>query len=309
VLDSDPGYWDPEDVSLAYQWKRDGKAIAQATKTTYKIATADVGKRVTLTVTASKAGYQTASGTSNAITAKEPRVASKKPKFTGVPVVGKTLTAKPGTWKPRGVKLSYQWLRNGKAIKKATKSRYKLVAADAKKKISLRVTGKMKGYESATRVSSSKKVYRSVAAVTPKIRGTAKYGKRLTVSKGAWKPSGIKFKYQWKRDGVAVSGATRSSYKLRADDVGRRITVTVTGKLPGVSSKSKTSKPTKVVSYPSRTDPISLYKCPAWAPIKGNWNSGIYHMPGQRWYSRTQPEDCFSTESAARKWGYRKAKV
>ena len=55
--------------------------------------------------------------------------------------------------------------------------------------------------------------------------------------------------------------------------------------------------------------PISKWNCPAKAPIKGNESSMIYHMPGQRYYDATTPEQCFATESAARAAGFRKAKV
>lgn len=54
--------------------------------------------------------------------------------------------------------------------------------------------------------------------------------------------------------------------------------------------------------------PISDYDCPAWAPIKGNDNSGIYHRPGQQAYTRTKPEACFATPAAAEAAGYRAAK-
>jgi micrococcal nuclease len=47
--------------------------------------------------------------------------------------------------------------------------------------------------------------------------------------------------------------------------------------------------------------------CPASAPIKGNANSGIYHMPGQQAYDRTIPEECFATEADAQAAGYRRA--
>jgi endonuclease YncB( thermonuclease family) len=55
--------------------------------------------------------------------------------------------------------------------------------------------------------------------------------------------------------------------------------------------------------------PISKHSCPAKAPIKGNASSHIYHMPGQRYYAVTDPEECFATEAGAIKHGYRKAKV
>lgn len=66
---------------------------------------------------------------------------------------------------------------------------------------------------------------------------------------------------------------------------------------------------TKPTQAGGRYAPISRANCPSHAPIKGNANSGIYHMPGQRYYSRTHPEDCFATQADAVRAGYRKAKV
>lgn len=44
--------------------------------------------------------------------------------------------------------------------------------------------------------------------------------------------------------------------------------------------------------------------------IKGNNNSGIYHMPGQQYYSATYSNVlCFDTEGEAINAGFRKAKV
>ena len=80
------------------------------------------------------------------------------PKITGTVKVGKKLTAKPGTWKPSGVKLSYQWLRNGKPIKGATKAKYKLTKKDRKKKVSVQVTATAPGQAPAVATSKAKKV-------------------------------------------------------------------------------------------------------------------------------------------------------
>ena len=307
-LDSEPGSWEPADAEPSYQWMRGDEEIAGATEKGYRLAAADRGARISLVVTMSKVGFTSKSGTSASIDVLK-AMTTATPKFTGIAVKGRTLTAKPGNWVPKSVKLSYQWLRNGKAIKKATKSQYKLVAADVKKTISLRVTGKKTGHETAVRVSSGKKVFDGIVAKKPKIVGIAMYGKRLTAKASGWGPTGVKLQYQWRRDGIAVAGATGSSYKLRAADVGHRITVSVVGKLSHVPTRTKTSKATNVVSYPTHANPVSKYRCPVWAPIKGNANSGIFHVPGQRFYNATQPEDCFRTEAAARKWGYRKAKV
>ena len=49
--------------------------------------------------------------------------------------------------------------------------------------------------------------------------------------------------------------------------------------------------------------------CPVDFPIKGNANSGIYHVPGGRFYDRTVPQRCYATEDAAVADGYRRAKA
>jgi endonuclease YncB( thermonuclease family) len=50
-------------------------------------------------------------------------------------------------------------------------------------------------------------------------------------------------------------------------------------------------------------------ECPASAPIKGNANSMIYHLPGQQYYDITEAEECFATAAAAEAAGYRAAKI
>jgi hypothetical protein len=53
-------------ASMSYQWKRNGKAISGATKTRYKLTSADRGKKLSVTVTARRYGYTTGSTTSAA---------------------------------------------------------------------------------------------------------------------------------------------------------------------------------------------------------------------------------------------------
>jgi hypothetical protein len=82
-----------------------------------------------------------------------PHVVAGAPTIKGKAVVGKKLTAKPGSWTPAGVTFTYQWLRNGQAISGATGSTYKLKNKDKGKKISVRVTGSATGYTPATATS------------------------------------------------------------------------------------------------------------------------------------------------------------
>ena len=63
-LTAKPGAWAPSGVKLKYQWYANGRKIAGATKTTYTVRRAVVGKRITVKVTGSKSGYHSASATS-----------------------------------------------------------------------------------------------------------------------------------------------------------------------------------------------------------------------------------------------------
>ena len=132
-------------------------------------------------------------------------------------------------------------------------------------------------------------------------------GSRLTAVPYTW-TSGTRLSYQWYMNGRAISRATGSSLVVTPAMVKARITVRVTGTKSGYISAARTSARTAAVVYPGRTTPISTWNCPAWAPIKGNAQSMIYHVRGGASYAKTKPEACFSTESAAVKAGYRKAK-
>lgn len=49
--------------------------------------------------------------------------------------------------------------------------------------------------------------------------------------------------------------------------------------------------------------------CPPGYAVKANDNSGIYHVPGGRFYDRTVPERCYATTDDAAADGYRPAKA
>ena len=60
-------------------------------------------------------------------------------------------------------------------------------------------------------------------------------------------------------------------------------------------------------SRPAWVEPVDG-ACPDGFPIKANDNSGIYHVPGGRFYERTRPERCYPTAEAAEADGYRRSK-
>lgn len=154
TLTATAGKWKPAPVALNYQWLRNGTPITGASKTTYTLTAADLGAYVAVKVTGSKAGYTTTSKTS-ASTSKISlgSLTTATVKVSGTANVGRTLTAKPGTWKPGSTTFTYQWYRNSTAIKTATKSSYTLTAPDLGTKLKVKVTGHSAGYKAASKTS------------------------------------------------------------------------------------------------------------------------------------------------------------
>ncbi len=250
TLTAKPGTWSLAGVALTYQWLRAGAAISGATGSTYKVTTADYGKSLSVKVTAKATGYASGTATSAAVTgaAGPAATATVKPTVSGTGVVGSTLTAKPGTWSLAGVALTYQWLRDGAVISGATATTYKVATADVGKKVSVRVTAKKAAYSTGTATSATVVGLRALTATpTPKISGTAKVAVKLTAVPGTWSPATVTLRYQWLRDGVAISGATASTYTPTASDGGHRLSVRVTGSRTGYGSVVRTSASTAAV--------------------------------------------------------------
>ena len=200
-------------------------------------------------MTGARPGYRKASRTS-AKTAKVLKLLKVgTPTISGTARVGSKVTAKTGSWSAK-TKFSYQWLRNGKKIKQATKASYQLTTADSSKKLSVKVTGKRKGYATASK--ASKPVAVSLATLrssTPTITGTAAPGKTLTASPGSW-TSGTSLTYQWLAGGATITGATGRTYQVTITDLGRVISVRVTGSKPGYAAVTKTSAGTAIGRIP-----------------------------------------------------------
>lgn len=89
-----------------------------------------------------------------------------------------------------------------------------------------------------------------VNTVLPTITGTATEGQSLFAGNGTWTNSPSSFAYQWRRGGVAISGATAVTYTLVTADVGSTITVQVTATNAG-GSTTATSAATATVAAAS----------------------------------------------------------
>lgn len=89
---------------------------------------------------------------------------------------------------------------------------------------------------------------RLTSTAKPAITGTAKVGKKLKASKGAWSPTPTRYHYQWFRGTKALPGAKahKAQYKVVAADKGKKIRVQVTADRAGFSSATAKSKPVKI---------------------------------------------------------------
>lgn len=243
TLTGSAGSWAPSGVALSLQWMRNGVPIPSATKPAYRVVAADLGTSLSLSATGSKTGYTSVTRTSAAKSIPvEAFTTTASPAVSGTLKVGGTLTAAVGTWKPSAA-LTLQWKRNGVAIPNATGSAYTLLAGDVGAAITVSATGSASGYASVTTTSAATTLRAAVLTATPipKVAGMARVGQRLSVAAGTWAPATVQVALQWKRNGVAIPGATGSGYTVVAADSGTSLTVSATGVKPGFASVTKTS--------------------------------------------------------------------
>jgi len=229
-LSTTPGTWSPA-ATYSYQWYADGAPVSGATTSIFTPTAAQKGDAITVKVTATRTGYTTASGSSAATAAVAPGVFSNTapPTITGVPQVGRELTASPGTWSP-AASYAYRWLVDGTPVAGATGTAYTPTADDLRKTVTVQVTASQTGYTSATLSSAATA---GVAPGTflntkdPSITGTPKVGVTLTADPGTWSPEAT-FDYQWLVDGEAIQGADALTFTPTPAEYQHRISVRVT---------------------------------------------------------------------------------
>ena len=96
-----------------------------------------------------------------------------RPTVTGPVAVGRTVTARLGTW-AADYRLGYQWTLNGRPIAGATRPSYRVLPADAGKRLAVAVTAERSGQPDQVTASASRLVTKAAA----KLSVTAKAGSR-----------------------------------------------------------------------------------------------------------------------------------
>jgi hypothetical protein len=230
---------DADDLAaLSYQWLSNGVVISGATKSTYTLTSADVGKTIGVRV-------DFVDGLNNAYnlnpyfsspTIPKQQATNHEPTgnitISGTPQVGQTLTAIDTLSDADELnKFSYQWLLDGVAIENTDQATYQLKDADLGKKISVAVFY-LDGADFDEYVESSQMQVplQQTANHAPTgnviITGVAALGQTLTASNSLADVDGLgAISYQWLSGGNVISGATKSTYVLTASDVGKALSV------------------------------------------------------------------------------------
>ena len=258
--------------TISYLWLREGTEIKGATKTTYTLTQADVGK--TIAVKASyidSLGYsESMSSSATAIVADANDAPTGTVKITGTAIKGNTLIASNDLTDLDGLgTISYQWLNNGAAILDANQSTYKLTQADTGQNISVNANY-VDLQNTPERVFSSKIHVASNALPTGTItiKGLATWGTTLSVTSAIKDADGLgKLSYSWQNSSRELSSSP--TYTLVEDDIDTQVWLTVhytdkKGNIEEVASKpvdvtisTKPSAANDILSGTDKADKLS----------------------------------------------------
>ncbi|HEU5269685.1 MAG TPA: excalibur calcium-binding domain-containing protein [Jatrophihabitans sp.] len=296
TLTATAGQWRPVPDSFGYQWLAGGDPIPGATGSSYLLSAQEIGKQITVAVTANRAGVDPITTTS-AATAPVTGIftSAPTPVIIGRLVTGQTLQVVPGSWAPAGATLSFLWYRNGIGLPNTNTTSYLLTNADRGARISVKVTASLAGYLTTSRPSAPTGPVAGLTGPTPRLTGIARYGQLLQVLPGSWLPEPVALRYQWYLDYKPIPGAVAAAYRLPLVSIGHSVWATVTGLRTGyapltvrtasvrIAPLSFTSVPTPRVLGTARVGALLVASMPATTPassIHFQWRLNGVGIPG-----------------------------
>ncbi|MBI5768497.1 MAG: immunoglobulin domain-containing protein [Verrucomicrobia bacterium] len=236
---------------LGYQWRKDGVPIADALYSTLALGPAVPSHAGTYDVLVTNAAGSVAS--SPAVLVVNPAGVTITAQPVGLATyVGTTVVlAVSATGSPSSP--TYQWRKNGSGIAGATNSSLTFSPAQLADAGSYDVVV-ANSYASVTSSSATLVVTDTAPQITVQPSGgTLAVGGSLTVSVAA--VGTVPFTYQWRRDGVALTGATNATLTIGNAQTYDRgdYTVVVTNALgSATSSAARVNVVPRVVSYSAR---------------------------------------------------------
>lgn len=220
-----------------FQWYRDGEAIAGAMTDQYRLVADDIGASITVSV-----AYQDGLGSREVLSsaptaaiANTNDVPSGAVTITGVAAEYQTLTSGFTIADADGHSgaVSYQWYRAGTAVAGATDVSYVLGRDDVDNVISVAVSYTDDHGTNERLLSAATEAVvatNNLPSGAFDIIGDPRPGAVLSISHNLDDIDGIagEIRWQWQRDGLAIEGATGTTYQLTEDDRDTTISVIAT---------------------------------------------------------------------------------
>lgn len=262
--------------NLYYQWRREMGDIPNQTKSTYLVSSADYGKTLSCLVTgkntSNMAGLSKISDNSSSVTA--------APLNTTIPTITQsgatlTLTNEAAYWSNSPASFAYLWVCGNSAVPNSNSKAYTVVNTQQGLPFACVVTATNNSGSASVVVTFNTVVLAPPVADTskPPIIKTSNpnydaadpkwcVGDTLTTSTGTWTGSQVTYTYQWKANGSAISGETKSTHVVTPNDYANGgLSVTVGASNPGNTGGTASSGATVSIVYvPVNSVPPTLSK-------------------------------------------------
>ena len=254
---------------LTFVWKRGTTTLATTSSSNFSKAAADATDAGSYTVTVINiAGSVTSNPFTVTVNPATPPTISYGPYGAGTVATGDSIYLYVGV---NGTgQITYQWKKDGVAIAGATNSaysKYNVTAADAG---SYTVTA-TNAIGSTTSAAANVSVSPPVAPTINSISGSVSVAVGESFSLSVYANGTAPFTYQWRKDGVALAGATSDYYSrsgVQATDAGA-YSVVVTNAQGSVTSGNV------AVSVTSAKPPVITYHPPSLAVRLGDYLSSF----------------------------------
>ena len=286
--------------ATGYQWKKNDSNISGATSSSYTTPPTTLQDQGAIyTVTASNSVRSAYSSGAKLTVAPDPAI-STQPRSQSV-VAGQTATftvTASGT-----APFSYQWKKNGTAIFGATSSSYTTPATsmlDTNTTYAVTVSNSL----GSTVASSDATLEVTLAPVAPTL-GSQPASQTVTVGQTATfsvTPSGTApFTYQWKKNGINISGATSSSYTTPVTSIADNGAVYVVNISNAYGTVTSSNATLTVITAPNvSTQPIDQtvtagqtasfsVSASGTAPFTYQWRKNGIHISGATASTYTTP--------------------
>ncbi len=246
-----------------YQWKKNGVNITGATSATYALTSPANNDVISVTMTSNAACTSTTVASSNNVT-----ITVSSSIVPSVSIVADATTVCSGTTvnftatpTNGGTTPTYQWKKNGVNINGATAATYALIAPANNDVVTVVMTSNNSCQ--STNTSNSNAVTLTVTnSVTPTVSitaGTTSICAGTSVQfTSAITNGGAAPGYQWKKNGVNISGATLSSYTTNALANGDVISLQLSSNAACVSSANATSNSITMTVNATVTPSVSV---------------------------------------------------